>query len=98
MSVHDELKARFMERIDRRLQFLDQLREAGLGVYLPPDKSKREQAVSALVQATIRGKERGMLNMRVIADAQAQVMQRLEAQQNLLPHDVQFKNRIRSSW
>lgn len=88
----------FLQRIDRRIRFLKNLSDAGLAVYLPADESARKQAFDKLATMTARPQEIAKLPPDALERASASFKQHLEAQQNNLPHDVQYRNRIRRAW
>lgn len=90
--------ARFLDRIERRVKTLQTLAAAGLGVYLPADETKRERAIEQTVRLSARQSELGHLTPEILAQAYAIMRTHLEAGQRVLPHDVQYRNRIRQTW
>lgn len=88
----------FLQRIDRRARFLKTLQDAGLGVFLPPDERLRKQAIDQIVRSTARHSELPHLDPATLATAADHLRGLLEAMQPLLPHDVQYRNRIKRDW
>jgi hypothetical protein len=95
---HNEAEQRFLERIERRAEFFRTLFIAELGVYLPADETQRRRAIDALVRMTARQKELPHIRPEVLRQATQRITQQLEAMQKLLPHDVQYRNRLRRPW
>lgn len=92
-------QAQFMQRVERRIKFMKNLKDAGLGVFLPSEEQTRKQAIDQLARLTARQSELPHLSPAVLAEASALFRTHLEGMQGLLPHDVQYKNRIRrASW
>ncbi|CAL96004.1 hypothetical protein [Azoarcus olearius] len=91
-------KEAFLQRIDRRARFLKTLQTCGLGVYLPPDERARRQAIEQIVRTTARQSELPHLDAATLHTAGETVRAHLEAMQPLLPHDVQYRNRIKREW
>jgi hypothetical protein len=91
-------QARFLDRIERRISYLKTLQEAGLAVYLPAEDKQRLQAVEKLVRDAARPKELPYLSSDTLRDARERLGKTLEAMQTLLPHDVQYRNRIKRIW
>ncbi|AUN94029.1 hypothetical protein [Pseudazoarcus pumilus] len=95
---YNEAEQRFLERIERRVEFFRTLFMAELGVYLPSDETQRKRAIGTLVRMTARQKELPHLSPDVLEQAKRTLSQQLEAMQKLLPHDVQYRNRLRRPW
>lgn len=95
---HNEAEQRFLERIERRVEFFRTLFIAELGVYLPSDETQRKRAIDTLVRMTARQKELPHLSPAVLEQANRTLSRQLEAMQKLLPHDVQYRNRLRRPW
>ncbi|THF63877.1 hypothetical protein E6C76_14965 [Pseudothauera nasutitermitis] len=91
-------QARFLDRIDRRVRYLKSLQSAGLGVYLPADERQRTQAIEMVVRLTARQSELSHLTADTLRIATERVREHLEAMQAVLPHDVQYRNRIKRNW
>ncbi len=91
-------QARFLERIERRLRYLKSLQSAGLGVYLPGDERQRTHAIEQVVRMTARQSELPQLTADTLRIATERLRTHLEAMQTVLPHDVQYRNRIKRSW
>lgn len=94
----NEHEQRFLERIERRARFLETLFVAELGVYLPPDESQRNHAIQTLARLSARQKELPYIRPEIMRRGGSILATKLEAMQKLLPHDVQYHNRIRRSW
>lgn len=88
----------FLDRIERRVKTFATLLEAGLGVYLAPDEQQRARAIEQFVRLTARKSELPVLSTATLTRAQDIVREHLEATQKVLPHDVQYRNRVRKSW
>lgn len=88
----------FLQRIERRTRFLKTLQSSGLGVFLPPDERTRKQAIDQIVRSTARQSELPHLDAATLAKAADLIRGHLEAMQPLLPHDVQYRNRIKRDW
>jgi len=88
----------FLDRIERRVKTLATLLEAGLGVYLAPDEQQRARTIEQFVRLTARKSELPLLSTATLARACEIVRAHLEATQKVLPHDVQYRNRVRKSW
>ena len=93
-----DTQARFLQRIERRTRFLKTLQDAGLGVYLPPDEQQRKRVIELVVRMTARQSELPQLSADTLNRAATMVRAHLEAMQQVLPHDVQYRNRIRRDW
>jgi hypothetical protein len=93
-----DTQGRFLDRIERRVVFLKTLQDAGLGVYLPADEQQRKRAIEMAVRLTARQSELPDLTPDTLARAFEIVRAHLEATQKVLPHDVQYRNRVRQTW
>lgn len=91
-------QARFLDRIERRVRYLKSLKDAGLGVYLPGDEQQRNRAIDQVVRGTARQGELALLTADTLRLATERVRNQLEAMQQVLPHDVQYRNRIKRAW
>jgi hypothetical protein len=98
MPSPSEAEQRFLARISRRLKFIEALGHCGLAVYLPPETEQRQKAVEKLVRLTAHAGEFPHLTDERIKDATAALIAAMEDGQRLLPHDVQYLNRIRRAW
>ncbi|PTD95398.1 hypothetical protein [Pseudothauera lacus] len=97
-SPASDPQASFLDRIERRLRFLKTLQAGGLGVYLPGDERQRTHAIEQVVRMTARTSELPLLTADTLKTATEKVRAHLEAMQSVLPHDVQYRNRIKRSW
>jgi hypothetical protein len=93
-----EAQERFLHRIERRARFLATLRECGLGVYLAAEESTRTRLIDEVVRRTARHSELPHLTPAALAQAAGTIRNHLEAMQTLLPHDVQYRNRMKRNW
>ncbi|MDY0012149.1 MAG: hypothetical protein RBS40_04575 [Rhodocyclaceae bacterium] len=98
MPTPAEAETRFLARISRRLRFIEQLGQAGLAVYLPTEEEQRRKAVDHLVRFTAHANEIGLLPQERLKDAAAAVLAAMEEGQRHLPHDVQYRNRLKRAW
>jgi hypothetical protein len=94
----NEAETRFMERIDRRVEFLKTLITAELGMYLPPDEQQRTHAIELIVRMTARQKELPYIRPETMQKATRTLTSHFEAMQKVLPNDVQYRNRVRKHW
>jgi hypothetical protein len=94
----NDAETRFLERIERRSEFLRMLFVAEMGVYMSPDEAQRRRAIDTLVRMTARQKELPHIRPEVLRQATETLTRQLEAMQKLLPHDVQYRNRVRRIW
>lgn len=94
----NEAETRFMERIDRRVDFLKTLFTAELGIYLPPDEQQRKRAMELMVRMTARQKELPYIRPETLQKATRLLTDHVEAMQKILPNDVQYRNRVRKHW
>lgn len=97
-ELRNDAETRFMERIERRIEFLKTLFVAELGIYLPPDEPQRRRAIDTIVRMTARQKELPLIRPQTFRAATDLITAHLEAMQRLLPNDVQYRNRIRKHW
>ena len=97
-EVPTDLQGVFLDRIERRVKTFTTLLDAGLGVYLAPDEQQRARAIEQFVRLTARKSELPLLSTSTLARASEIVRTHLEATQKVLPHDVQYRNRVRKSW
>jgi len=88
----------FLDRIERRVKILKTLLDAGIGVYLAPDDQQRRRAIEQVVRMTARQSELPHLTPDTLNRGYEIVRSHLEAMQKVLPHDVQFRNRVRKTW
>lgn len=99
MSEHlNEAETRFMERIDRRVEFLRTMITAELGIYLPPDEQQRRRAIELIVRMTARQKELPYIRPETMQQATRMISELIDGMQKLLPNDVQYRNRLRKHW
>lgn len=91
-------ESRFLHRIERRSRFLKTLFIAELGIYLPADEQQRRRSIEMLVRLTARQSELPHLTPDTMKCAVEIFTNHLEAMQRVLPHDVQYRNRIRRQW
>lgn len=94
----NDAETRFMERIDRRIDFLKTLFTAELGIYLPPDEQQRKRAIETIVRMTARQKELPYIRPEIMQKATQMFVSHIEGMQKLLPNDVQYRNRVRKHW
>ena len=94
----NEAETRFMERVERRIEFLRTLLTAELGIYLPPDEKKRAHAIQTVVRMTARQKELPYIRPEIMQEATRTLTNHIEVMQKLLPNDVQYRNRLRKHW
>lgn len=94
----NEAETRFMERIDRRIEFLRTMVSAELGIYLSPDEKQRIRAIETIVRMTARQKELPYIRPEIMEKATRTVSAHIEGMQKLLPNDVQYRNRLRKHW
>jgi hypothetical protein len=94
----NDYETRFMQRIERRSQFLKLLFIAEFGIYLPSDETLRKRSIDALVRMMARQSELPHLRPETLRSASEIVRNHLEAMQRVLPHDVQYRNRLKRDW
>lgn len=93
-----DVQSVFLDRVERRVKILKTLLDAGLGVYQAAEEQQRRRAVEQVVRLTARPAELTQLRPETLAKAYDIVASHLEAMQKVLPHDVQYRNRLRKSW
>lgn len=93
-----DVQSVFLDRVERRVKILKTLLDAGLGVYQAAEEQQRRRAVEQVVRLTARPAELTQLRPETMAKAYDIVASHLEAMQKVLPHDVQYRNRLRKSW
>lgn len=94
----NDAEIRFMERIERRIDFLKTLFVAELGLYLPPDEAQRRRAIDTIVRMTARQKELPQIRPETMGAATDLITAHIEGMQRLLPNDVQYRNRVLKRW
>lgn len=94
----ENARAQFMDRVQRRIRFLKVLKDIGLGLYLPADDQARKHLLDQLTRMTARQSELPALSPADLAQASELFRTHIEAMQGVLPHDVQYRNRIRRNW
>ncbi len=94
----NDLQSRFLQRVERRAGFLKLLLGADLGLYLSPDELQRKRTIQALVRMIARQGELPHLSPETLAKGYDIVHGHLEAMQRVLPHDVQYRNRLQRRW
>jgi len=97
-EVPSDIQSVFLDRIERRVKILKTLLDAGLGVYQSAEEQQRKRAIEQVVRMTARQSELPQLKPETLAKAYDIVTSHLEAMQKVLPHDVQYRNRVRKSW
>ena len=97
-DVPNDPQSVFLDRVERRLKTLKTLLDAGLGVYLAAEEPVRRKAIEQFLRLTARSSELPILSQATLAQAYQLVNQHLEAMQRVLPHDVQYRNRLRKTW
>ncbi|MFN3984048.1 MAG: hypothetical protein ACK4KV_01085 [Rhodocyclaceae bacterium] len=91
-------EGRFLHRIERRIAFLKTVQNAELGLYLSPDAQQRKHTIEQLVRLTARQSELPYLRPETLRQAEELMTSQLEAMQKVLPHDVQYRNRLKQIW
>lgn len=91
-------EGRFIHRVERRAAFLKTLCVADFGIYLAPDPHQRMRSIEMLVRLIARQSELPHLSSEAIAQAAGIFSRELEAMQKTLPHDVQYRNRLKKDW
>lgn len=94
----DDAEAQFIDRVQRRIRFLKVLKDIGMGLYLPADDHARQHLLDQLTRMTARQSELALLSPATLAQATELFRSHIEAMQGALPHDVQYRNRIRRNW
>ncbi len=98
MATPQEIQERFLERLERRATFLVTIEHSGMGIFLPSDERQRARLVEGLARAIARSNELPHLSAATIKAATDRLGSLLESMQKHLPHDVQYRNRIRRDW
>jgi len=98
MATPEEIQDRYLQRIESRLKFLGLLDRSELAVYLPGDELMRKRQVRSLAMSLARPNELQQLPPELIDEAAQRLLKGLEQMQPRLPHDVQYRNRIRRDW
>lgn len=93
-----EAEIRFLERIERRVDFFRSLLDAGLALYMPADGEQRSRRINHFLRATARQKDQEFIRPEIFEQAKTQLTQVFEEMQQLLPTDVQYRNRLRRTW
>lgn len=89
------VESRFLDRIERRTRFLRQVHNAGLGIYLSPNEDVRKSTITSLVLLCTREGELPRIRPEIIERAAKIVASEAESMQPILPHDVQYRNRLK---
>lgn len=97
-STPNTPEGRYLHRVERRVTFLKMFIQAELGVYLSPDAKLRKRAVEQLVRSIARQSELPHLKPETLERATDMFMREFEAMQKILPHDVQYVNRLKQTW
>lgn len=98
MATDAEVQSRYLERIDRRAKFLVTIEHSGMGLFLPSDERQRARLIESLARAIARPSELAQLSSQTIREAVVRLTALIESMQKHLPHDVQYRNRIRRDW
>lgn len=91
-------EGRFLNRVERRAAFLKILCLANHGIYLAPDPHQRKHSLDMLVRLIARQSELPHLSSDTLARAAEIFGREMEAMQKNLPHDVQYRNRLKKDW
>ena len=97
-EIPNDPQSIFLDRIERRIKIFKTLIDAGLGVYLPGEDQQRRRSIEQVVRMTARQSELPHLSADTLKKAYDLVNGHLEAMQKVLPHDVQYRNRVRKNW
>lgn len=97
-DVPTDPSSRFLHRVERRARFLETLFIAEMGVYLSPDSEQRKRTIEMLVRLIARQSELPQIKPEAFKQAFDILNRHLEAMQKVLPHDVQYRNRLRRTW
>lgn len=97
-DVPNDPSSRFLYRVERRARFLETLFIAEIGVYLSPDTEQRTRTIEMLVRLIARQSELPHITPEAFRQAAEIMTRHLEAMQRVLPHDVQYRNRLRRTW
>ena len=98
MATDEEVQARFLERLERRAKFLITIEHSGLAIYLPSEETQRARLIETFAKSIARPSELRQLSSDTISQATKRLMGLIEQMQQHLPHDVQYRNRIRRDW
>lgn len=98
MATSEEVQARYLERLERRATFLLTIEHSGMAIFLPAEERQRSRLLESLARAIARPKELPMLSPETFKHAAARLGELIESMQKHLPHDVQYRNRIRRDW
>ncbi|MCB1955701.1 MAG: hypothetical protein KDG55_08490 [Rhodocyclaceae bacterium] len=98
MATPEEIQERYLERVERRATFLVTIEHSGLGIYLPSEERQRVRLMESLARAIARPSELPVLKPETIRKAIDRLSSLVESMQPHLPHDVQYRNRIRRDW
>lgn len=91
-------RTQYTDRVARRLRFLQTLKDVGLSLYLPTDEKARRRCYEQLARLTARQRELPLLEQDDLQRAADAFQQHIDSMQSQLPHDVQYKNRLRRNW
>ena len=69
-----------------------------MGIFLPSEERQRARLLESLARAVARPTELPHLNAETVQTATKRLNEILESMQKHLPHDVQYRNRIRRDW
>lgn len=97
-EIPTDPETRFLQRVERRARFLQTLFIAEMGVYLSPDEHQRRRTIESLVRMIARQSELPHLTPETLKRAYDMITPHLEGMQRVLPHDVQYRNRLRRNW
>ena len=98
MASDAEIQARYLERLERRATFLVTIEHSGMGIFLPSEERQRIRLLESLAKAIARPTELPQLSPETIRQATTRLGTLIESMQKHLPHDVQYRNRIRRDW
>ncbi len=98
MATPEEIQERFLERLERRAKFLVTVEHSGMAIYLPSEERQRLRLVESLARAIARPNELPLLKPETIKLAIDRLTKLIDGMQHHLPHDVQYRNRIRRDW
>lgn len=98
MASADEIQSRFLERLERRAKFLVTMEHSGVGIFLPSEERQRARLIEGLARAIARPNELPLLTPETVRVATERLIALIESMQKHLPHDVQYRNRIRREW
>lgn len=98
MASDEELQARFLDRLERRVKFLVTIEHSGMAIFLPSEVRQRARLIESLARAIARPNELPQLSADTLKKAGDRLGAIIESMQKHLPHDVQYRNRIRRDW